>query len=143
MTPAVATKVTMVSNQIIVLCPLYSDLEMDDLPQDHRTYDLQNKRGAQHHRPLRIVEKDGDILRIQEAEDPQHGDRQRDQDARGEAALRGSNLHVAVDAEAIANHSRQPVEDLGQIASGLLLNHQRRNEETDVDNRHTVGEIEQ
>ncbi len=51
--------------------------------------------------------------------------------------------HLTQNFEAFADHVRKVVKNLGEIAAGFALQHNRGDEEFDIDERDTVGEIDQ
>jgi hypothetical protein len=55
----------------------------------------------------------------------------------------GVGAHLPQDLEALAHDVRQVVEDLGQVAAGLALNRDARDEEPDVHHRHAFGQLVQ
>ena len=57
------------------------------------------------------------------------------QQSHREASLRRIHSHLPVDLEALANHIRQVVQDLREVATRLALNHHSRHEEFYVDDR--------
>src|SRR5208282_2597170 len=77
-----------------------------------------------------------------EHEDDNRGGESHEQ-GHGEASLGGVDADLAQDLKAFANDVREVVKNLGEIAAGFALQHHRRHEELNVDQRNTVGEVEQ
>src|SRR5262249_31845705 len=124
-TPSVATNVSSVSSQIMrLLFPLSSHFEVNDLPQNGGTENLKERGGNQHVRTHRIGKEKADVVRIQDTHHKSHENRQCDQDARRQPALRGANTNFAINSEAVANHARQPIQNFRQVSAGLFLNQQ-------------------
>src|SRR5580698_364950 len=67
--------------------------------------------------------------------------RQREQDEGGEAAVRRMHANLPADLESLADHVREVVEDLGQIAAGIPLNQHGGDEEPDVEDRDALGHL--
>src|SRR5262249_7409531 len=105
--PSVATKVNTVISQIMrLLSPLSSYLEVNDLPLDCGSEHLKECGGQQDVRPHRIGDQNADVVRIQDAQYQSHENRQCDQDACRQPALRRANTDFAINSEAVANHAR-------------------------------------
>src|SRR5215471_5394827 len=137
MTVSVTTKVSDVRSQIIYV-PFFLHFKVNDLPQNHRTDRLQSPRDSEGYRALRIFKKDVHIIGINDGDRNCHEDRQRDQDAGSQAALRRSDLNLPINPEAITNDARQSVQNFGQIAASLLLDEQGRDEETHIKHGHAL-----
>src|ERR1039458_4339193 len=72
-----------------------------------------------------------------------HGRGQSHEQHHGETSLGGVNADLAQNLEAFADYIGQVVKNLGQIAAGFALQHDRRHEELDVDQGHAIGQVEQ
>src|SRR5208282_1131792 len=90
-----------------------------------------------------VGEKRANEAWVQELHDHHDGRGQSHEQDHGEASLRGVDADLAQDFEALANDVGEVVENLGQVAAGLALQHHRGDEELDVDQRDAVGEVEQ
>ncbi len=55
--------------------------------------------------------------------------------------MRGQDAHLALDAEAFANHRAQIAEDLGKVASRLALDQHGGGEELRVEDRNSLTEV--
>ena len=67
--------------------------------------------------------------------------RQRQQHIAREAAVGSVHPDLPPDLEALANDMRKVVEDLGEVAAGLPLNRDRRDEEPHVEQRDAIGQF--
>jgi len=75
--------------------------------------------------PQRIPKQVFPVAWVEEIHADEHGEWQRAQDPAGQPALRGANPHLSGDAYALTNHVRSLIQDLSQVAAGLLLNQNR------------------
>ena len=71
--------------------------------------------------PIGSVNSVPHVLRADERQRHRQRRRQRQQHVAGEPAVRGVDAHLPQNLEALADHVRQVVEDLGQVAAGLAL----------------------
>ncbi len=96
-----------------------------------------------HHHPLpqRILEQSFSVAWIEEVHTDEHGEWQPAQDPAGQPALRGANAHLSGDAYALTNHMRGLIQDLSQVAAGLLLNQNRGDQELQIGNGHTAAKV--
>jgi len=67
--------------------------------------------------------------------------RQSHEEDHGEASLGGVNADLAEDLKTLADNVGEVVENFGKIAAGFALQHNRRHEEFDVDQRDAVGQV--
>src|SRR5215467_15687706 len=139
--PKVARKVIAVMPQIILSTPQVRplDLNVNDLPKDHGSDDLQHRRDHQNCWPQWILKEDAHICGIHGAEHDHHKDRQGDEDSGSESALSRANFYLAIDAEAIADDAGETIENFSEVSAGFLLNEQSCHEELHVDDRDALG----
>src|SRR5258708_4130766 len=71
----------------------------------------------------------------------EHSEWQTAQDPSGQPTLRSSNPHLSVDPYALTNHMRSLIQDLSQVAAGLLLNQNRGDQKLQIGNRHTAAKV--
>src|SRR5437870_605663 len=112
---------------------IVSDLNPDDLANHKIAHRLQDDSDDQHGVPDGISEQRLDEQRVHEIHAHHDDGRHAHEQQHGEAALRGVDTHLAQDLEAFANDVRKVVENLGEVAAGLALQHHCSHEELHVD----------
>src|SRR5882762_2685483 len=78
---------------------------------------------------------------MEEVHTDEHGEWQGAQDPSGQPTLRSTNSHLSVDPYALTNHMRSLIQDLSQVAAGLLLNQDRGDQKLQIGNRHTAAKV--
>ena len=116
-------------------------LDIDDLSDHQRTEDLHDDGHGQHLRAHRVGKQHHDVTRIELIDgEKQHEGQCQQHDAR-EASFAGQRLDLSPDAEAIADQAADLVEDFGQIAAGLPLQNDGRDEKFQVEIRNPFGQF--
>src|SRR5215510_3888921 len=135
---AMVTKIRIANTAAIV-----SDLDPDDLANDEIADRLQANADHQHGMANRIAEQRLDEHRVHEIHAHHDDGRHAHKQEHGEAALRGVDAHLSQDLEPLADYVREVVEDLGEVAARLALQHDGSDEELHVDERNPVDQIAQ
>src|SRR5580765_4999281 len=120
---------------------IVSDLNPDDLANYEIAHRLQDDTDDQHGVPDRIGKQRPDEQRVHEIHPHNDDGRHAHQQQHGEAALRGVDTYLAQDLEALADHVREIIENLGEVAAGLALQHYGRDKEFHVDERYAVDQV--
>src|ERR1700746_1069366 len=80
---------------------------------------------------------------VNQLQGEKHGDGKQDENQGRQPSLSCLYPHIAIYPKSLSDHPRQLVQDLRQVSAGLLLDHQSRDKETHVDNRNTLGHVQQ
>src|SRR5687768_5865495 len=97
------------------------DVDVDDLANPEIPDDLHRRRKPEEEAAERVREHQGAVLRIEQVDDAADDDRQRGQDVAAHPALRRVDAQLTADRKSRADHRREVVEDLGEIAPDLAL----------------------
>jgi hypothetical protein len=81
------------------------------------------------------------VVAVDRADDAEHDYRQKQQNDSLHPALGRQRLDLALDAEALADDRGQLLEQLGQVASGLLLHQERQYENLDLKQAGAASQI--
>src|SRR5208282_1476143 len=143
-TMATKTKMASASGIIRTLYESHiSNLDLDNSANHKISHRLQCDASDDQGVSYRVGEKRLDKAPVKDKHYGHHRGRQSHEQHHGEASLGGVNADLAQNLEAFADYIGQVVKNLGQIAAGFALQHHCRHEELEVDQRHTVGQIEQ
>src|SRR5712692_10581637 len=116
-------------------------LDLDDPADPEEPNRLHHEGNEQRHLAHAVLEEQLHVLRVEHRQDDAQRRRQGQQDEGGEAAVRGVHANLPADLESLADHVREVVENLGQIAAGFPLNQHGGDEEPDVEDRDALGHL--
>src|SRR5438445_10271094 len=118
-----------------------SDLEMNTLPTERRSDNLQACGHPEHFWARWIGKENSNVMRVDHAQHAHHERRQTNKDPRRQSALCRAYPHIAINAKAVADHSGEPVQNFCQVCASFFLAPQRVDNKTHVDQRYAFGHV--